>query len=221
LKLLVVAAWEPELARLRARIADRRPQRPELVLETVGVGLVEASIAMTRCIEAHRPTAALFLGTCGVFLDATHATASSPALEVLAVVTAARAELVDASAVEGKAALPGPMPARATFDDRLRSALVQAGARSVHVANTVAITTDDALAARLACDGAHQVEHLEAFAFARACAVASVPSAAALAVANVVGARGRAEWLANHLQASATVADLVFDALPALADVRF
>jgi len=174
LKLLVVAAWEPELSRFRERLAEL-PSGIELVLDTLGVGLVEASIAMTQCVAREEPTAALLLGTCGAF-------GTEPGV-VGTVVAAARVRLVDASVLEGSAALPAPMPAEATFDRGLHDALVRSGARSVQIANTVGITTDDALADRLARGCAADVEHLEAFAFARACASARVPCAAALGVA--------------------------------------
>jgi nucleoside phosphorylase len=207
LKLLVVAAWEPEVARFRERLAASVPQL-EVVVDTLGVGLVEAAVAMTRCIAQHRPDAALLLGTCGAFERARGAVA------IGVVVSGAHVRLADASVADGAAALPGPMPVEATFDARLHDALVGAGAQSVHIANTVGITTDDALAARLARFG--DVEHLEAFAFARACVAAGVPCGAALGVANVVGGRGRAEWLANHVSASAKAADVAYDALAAL-----
>ena len=207
MKLLVVAAWEPELSRFRERLAEL-PSGIELVLDTLGVGLVEASIAMTQCVAREEPTAALLLGTCGTF-------GTEPGV-VGTVVAAARVRLVDASVLEGSAALPAPMPAEATFDRGLHDALVRSGARSVQIANTVGITTDDALADRLARGCAADVEHLEAFAFARACASARVPCAAALGVANVVGAKGRAEWLAGHVRASQEAADLAWRALPAI-----
>ena len=222
MKLLVVAAWEPELTRVRERLAVA-PPGIELALGILGVGLVEASIAMTQCVTREQPTAALLLGTCGSF-GAAHPVGS--------VVSGARVRLVDASVVDGTAALPGPMPADAVFDPGLHDALVGAGARSVQIANTVGITTDDALAARLArvpsvgagtgtgtgtgAGTAPDVEHLEAFAFARACAVASIPCAAALGVANVVGSKGRAEWLAGHERASDAAADVAWRALGAI-----
>jgi nucleoside phosphorylase len=217
LKLLVVAAWEPELTRVRERLAAEglAAARPgiELSLAILGVGLVEASIAMTQCVAREQPTAALLLGTCGAF---------GVAHPVGSVVSGARVRLVDASVVDGTAALPGPMPADAVFDPGLHDALVAAGARSVQIANTVGITTDDALAARLArapregAGSGPDVEHLEAFAFARACAVARVPCAAALGVANVVGSKGRAEWLAGHERASDAAADVAWRALGAI-----
>ena len=68
MKLLVVAAWEPELEHLRARLAGAAEERGlEVVFETLGVGLVEAAIAMTQCIVRHAPTGALLIGTCGGF----------------------------------------------------------------------------------------------------------------------------------------------------------
>lgn len=204
MRLLVVAAWEPELAHLRERLAAApAPGGLAFVLETLGVGLVEAAIVMTQCVALHRPDGALLLGTCGAFTNA--------GLPLGAVVAGADVRLVDASA-----ALPAPMPSHATFDRAVHDALVAAGARSVQIANTLGITTDDALATRLARGGS-EVEHLEAFSFARACARADVPCGAALAVANAVGASGRAEWLATHERASASAADLAYEALGAIA----
>lgn len=207
LKLLVVAAWEPELSRLRERLSGEMAEGVELVLSTLGVGLVEASMAMTQRVVAEAPDAALLLGTCGAF---------GPEPRAGSVVAGAGVKLVDASVVEGTAALPAPMPAEAMFDRAMHDALVAAGAKSVQIANTVGITTDDALAARLALGSGADVEHLEAFAFARACAVGKVPCATALGIANVVGSRGRAEWLAGHVRASQEAADVAWLALPAI-----
>lgn len=219
LKLLVVAAWEPELGRFRERLgvpAGAAIVHPDLGIAIVacplGVGVVEAAIAMTQCIMTHRPTAALLLGTCGAF---------GTTLRPGSVAAGSRVRLVDSAVRDGKAALPEPLPAEATFDPELHDALVAAGAKSVQIANTVGITTDDGLAARLAGASSSagtppDVEHLEAFGFARACAAAGLPCAVALGVANGVGARGRAEWLANHVKSSADAADLACDALAAI-----
>lgn len=209
MKLLVVAAWEPELAHLRERLAGAAEKSElEFVLETLGVGLVEASIAMTQCVARHAPAAALLIGTCGGF--------GGRALASGAVVAGESVRLADGSVALGTAALPGPMPFHVTLDGAIHDALVGAGARSVQIANTLGITVDDALATRLAAGGG-DVEHLEAFAFARACARAGLPCGAALAVANDVGSNGRAQWLAGHVGASGSAADLVFDARRALA----
>jgi nucleoside phosphorylase len=208
--LLVVAAWEPELVRFREGVGAGPPSLA-LAIGTLGVGLVDAAAETTRLLLQHRPSAAVLLGTCGVFVEA------APAFPLGSVVTGRVADLVEASVLAGTAALPAPMVVAAPFDGALHDALVGAGARSVRIANTVGITTDDALAARLADKGARHVEHLEAFGFARACAAASVPCAASLGIANHVGARGRAEWLANHAHASARAAEVALGALPALA----
>jgi nucleoside phosphorylase len=210
LKLLVVAAWEPELVRFRERFAaGGAPAGLELSLATVGVGVVEAAVGMTQCIARHEPDLALLLGTAGVL-------PRSGAPPLGGVVAASRVRLVDAGTLDGTAELPGPMPAAAVLDVGVHDALVRAGARSVQIANTVGITVDDALASRIAGAGTDDVEHLEAFGFARACASVAVPCGIVLGIANVVGARGRAEWLANHTSASASAADVAYEALAAL-----
>jgi nucleoside phosphorylase len=80
----------------------------------------------------------------------------------------------------------------------LVAALAEGGERRVAVATTLAVTTDDALAARVAERTACDVEHLEAFAVAEACVHANVPFAVVLGVANRVGSTARGEWRQNH-----------------------
>jgi futalosine hydrolase len=208
MRVLVAAAWEPELTHLRARLAAAPKPGLEVELATLGVGAVESALAMTRCVARHSPEVALLIGTAG-------ALPVDPALAVGAVVVASEARIVDAALLDGRAELPPPMPARVALDPVLHGVLTAAGARSVAIANTIGITVDDALAGTLAAGGDH-VEHLEAFGFARACEAAGVRAAIVLGIANAVGSRGRAEWLANHVRASALAADQVLAALEAI-----
>jgi nucleoside phosphorylase len=181
-------------------------------MEPIGVGLVDAAIGMTRALARHRPSLALFLGTGGTFGEV-----GEGGIARGQVVAGSRVHLLDAGLVAGTASLPGPMSGEALLDPEVHGALVAAGARSAQIANTVGITVDDALAARLAAARGDAIEHLEAFAFARACGAADVRCGVVLGVANTVGARGRGEWLANHTSASASAADVAWAALPALA----
>ncbi len=193
MKLLVAAAFDPELVRFRELARTGAPV--ELETATLGVGLVDAAIGMTRCIARHAPTHALLLGTCGGIRVATHE-----------VVAGSVARL----AVEAHAEAPPPMRLEEELDPALHDALVAAGAKSVQIANTVGITVKDAIA----IDG--DVEHLEAFAFARACAMHGVRCGVVLGVANAVGASGRGEWRANHVVASARAAEVAWSALERL-----
>lgn len=225
MKVLAVAAWEPELARLRARVGEAPVPGVELTLAAAGVGLVESAVGVTLAIVAAAPDVAVLLGTCGAFAPAPPgpgepAVARAPALAIGEVVVGARVRLVDGAALAGDAELPGPMPAEASLDATLHAALVAAGARSVTIANTVGITVGDAHAARLARAAGAEVEHLEAFAFARACAAGAVPALVVLGVANAVGARGREEWKRGHVEASARAGDRVYESLAELARAR-
>jgi nucleoside phosphorylase len=195
LEILVVAAWEPELTHFRA-LASSRLGHSSLRIATLGVGLVDAAIAMTQRIAEGRPDLALFTGTCGSLAGD---------LAIGDVVAASQVVL------EGTGELPQPMVAEVTLDTGWHHALVAAGARSAHVVNTVGITVDDTDVPRLARRG--HVEHLEAFAFARACAIAGVPAGVVLGVANPVGAAGRAAWRANHARASARAAEVAAEVL--------
>ena len=70
-------------------------------------------------------------------------------------------------------------------------------------------SSDLALANRVGDALECEVEHLEAFAVATACARARVPLAVVLGVANRVGSRAREEWLHHHQAAGKASTDVV------------
>jgi futalosine hydrolase len=199
--LLVVAAFPPELAGL-----DPGPDPEGLVVATrvVGVGMLAAAVGAAAAMEAVRPRAVVLTGTCGAYANVRGA-----ALHVNDVVVARTVMLVEPAVEEGRAAFPAMMSRSVDTHEGLRRALVAAGAPVADVATTLAITTDDPLAAVLArCTGA-MVEHLEAYGVAVACEARGIPFVAALGVANVVGSSGRAGWLAGHNAATRTVNQLL------------
>lgn len=189
----------PELERFQELL--KAEPRANVALDAMGIGLADASTGLTRCIMTRRPTHVLALGTAGA--------APRSGLAIGDVVVGQSARLIDPAVVEGRAALP--YSAEAPFDAAMVDALFAAGARPCVIANTLGITTDDALANKLGVLA--PVEHLEAFAVARACQVLGVPSTIALGIANFVGSQGREQWRANHVAASARAAEVAFKAL--------
>jgi hypothetical protein len=77
------------------------------------------------------------------------------------------------------------------------------------IGTTLAITTDDALAATVGQAGICDAENLEAFAIALACAQRDIPFAAVLGVTNIVGSTGRIDWMRFQRQAAVSVAEVV------------
>jgi futalosine hydrolase len=194
---LVVSAFHPELAPLRATLGESLAGRVgvvQVVAKAVGIGLANAAVGLASRIAEAAPAACVFTGTCGAY--------PSSGVAIGSVVVARRVRLVDPAAVERRAAFPDPMTLALDADAATAQAIAGHGARAVSVANTLAITTDDALAARIGESAGCEVEHLEAFAVATACAAFGVPFAAVLGVANVVGSRARDEWRAHHKSAS-------------------
>lgn len=183
---MVVAAWDPELTRFRELAGSLRTG-------AIGIGLVDAAVGLARVLAApDAPAAVVFVGTCGTL---------TPSLAIGDVVMASTVRLVDAATLEGRAALP--------FGTELAVPPLLDGLRPARVANPLGITTDDALAKAIDAD----VEHLEAYAVARTAAAFGVPCAVVLAVANEVGARGREQWKANHVEASARAAEALWATL--------
>jgi nucleoside phosphorylase len=191
--LVVVAAFPPELAGLVARLG-RRKVGPRTPAVPVGVGLVAAAIGTVRVLQELRPRALVLVGTCGAYPAA--------GLHRDDAIVARRVMLVDPGVVQAKAAFPRPMGLEIDANVALTTALASCGAAKADVATTLAVTTDDALAAKTGRRMAVGVEHLEAYAVAYACAEFDVPFAAVLGVANTVGARGRTEWRKGHRAAS-------------------
>jgi nucleoside phosphorylase len=195
--LLVLAAFPPELAPLQPTLgAELRRQfgGRDVAAEAVGIGLATAAAGAATKLLALRPRGVVLVGTCGEFGGAFH---------VGGVAVARRVVLAEPSVARGEAAYPDPMSTELTADPALGEALVARGGAFADVATTLAVTTDDALAARLAAFTSCQVEHLEAYGVAAACAAQGVPFVAALGVANPVGSRGREAWRQNHRSASA------------------
>jgi uridine phosphorylase len=192
MNLLCVSAFEPELTRFRELAPSWIATAP------AGIGLVECAIGTAELLARHSPAEAIFLGTCG----------------------SARADLAIGDVVFGTSAslfagpgaeLVGETDVVVPIEPRLRDALVAAGATPSTIATAIGITVTNELAGHVAATG--DVEHLEAYAFVRACVRANVPCAVVLGIANVVGAKGRAEWRANHARASALAAETLAEAL--------
>ncbi len=211
--LLVLAAFHPELAPLRSTLGEELRSSfggHEVAAFAVGIGLPAAAAGAAMRLAAHpvRPRAVVLVGTCGAFGDG---------IPLGGVAVGRRLVLGAPAVARREAAFPEPMATELSADPALAEALARGdGAaatrpvvRLADIATTLGVTTDDALAADLATFTGCQVEHLEAFGVAAACAGAGVPFAAVLGVANRVGATGREEWRQNHRATSAAAIDVL------------
>lgn len=210
---LILAAFEPELARLQERLGGKmgRVGRTHIVLGVAGVGLSAAAAGAAVLVHEAQPRTVVAVGTCGAYTVSSASSLSSASrLAIGHVVVASKVRLVDRSVLQRSAEFPPPMTLVANPHPGLIESIVRAtGATPADVATTLGITVGDAEAAAIAeATGAH-VEHLEAHAMATACALPGVPFAAVLGVANVVGSRARDEWRENHAAAAAAAADAV------------
>lgn len=167
--ILVVAAVAEELGALPGR--------------TVGIGPVVAAASTARLLAATHPDAVVLVGTAGSYRG-------GPAIGLAC--AARRVGLADGAATMGLGYVPRP-PAPVPCDPRL---LARCPLPQVDVLNTGAVTTDPVLAQRMA-DG-WQVEHLEAFGVACACAAVGVPFLAILGIANQVGPDAHIQWLSHR-----------------------
>ncbi len=196
--LLILAAFPPELAPLRATLGDalrRSFGGLEVAAKAVGIGLPTSAAGTATCLVALKPRAVVLVGTCGVY-------AGGASLDVGGVAIGRRVALGDLAVARGEGAYPEPMSTEATCDRAMGEGLLAQGGVRVDIATTLAVTTNDTTAATLAAGTRCEAEHLEAYGVAAACAAQGVPFVAALGVANVVGGRARDEWKRNHRAAS-------------------
>jgi futalosine hydrolase len=192
-QVLILAAFSPELALLRAELGDTMTgviAGLSVAARVVGVGLPLAAAGAAAHVAEIQPDAVVLVGTCGAYLGAS--------LRIGEVIVARRIHLVDPGSLEGHAQFPEPVCVVLDAHVGMTDALSAGTARPCSVATTLAITINDAVAARIAEGIGAQVEHLEAHGVAIACASRGVAFAAALGIANFVGARGREEWRGHH-----------------------
>jgi purine-nucleoside phosphorylase len=154
--------------------------------EPLGVGPVVTAARLAAILAEHKPLAVIMVGTAGAY---------SQDLAVGSAVVAERVGLSEGVAAMGLGYVPRapkPIACDPQLMDRLK------GAR-VSVLTVSAITTDAILAGRLA-DG-WQIEQMEAYGAAVACAQANVPFAAVYGISNTVGPNAHAQWLAFRHEA--------------------
>jgi purine-nucleoside phosphorylase len=171
------------VTRFVAAVGEELGSVPGTVL---GVGLVAAATSAARFLAREQPDRVVLVGTAG-------ALPGGP--PVGSVVVAGEIGLGCPATALGLGYIPRA-PAPIACDDNL---VQQSGLPSARVLTNLAITTDPELAARFSA--AWQVEHMEAYAVAYACADAGIPFVAVLGIANQVGPNAHREWLQYRLVA--------------------
>jgi nucleoside phosphorylase len=202
--LLVLAAYAPELAGMRRLLGDQLYGNVSGVVascKAVGVGLPNATAGTTSRLLQLRPRAVVLIGTAGVYPGATSRIGDA--------VVARRVVLVDPTEVERRSAMPEPMGRLVECNPMIAFGLGGGRPPSCDVANTLGVTTDDELSARIGASAGCALENLEAFGIANACALQNVPFACVLGVSNRVGATGREEWRSYHKGASQAACEVI------------
>jgi len=195
---LIVSAFAPELAPLRASLIASDLSPDTFMCLPVGIGAVDAAAGAARALATATPRAIVFVGTAGRYGARSDTSAD---MNVGGVVIARGLTLVSTAVLRGAGYLPGPMVTAMRADAGLGRALARAARRAsvtapaADVATPLAITRSAALARQIAATTGAAVENLEAFAVARAAAAAGVPFGALLGISNRVGPRAHAEWL--------------------------
>jgi purine-nucleoside phosphorylase len=167
----------------------------ELSGEAIGVGPIVSAVNAAFLLGRARPSRIVLVGTAGRY-------SGGPAIG--SAVVASVAGWSDGASELGLAYVPlAPPPI----------SLDPIGLQSARVLTVPGITTDPGLARRFG--ERWDVEHLETFGVALACARAGVPFAAVLGITNDVGPDAHAQWVANRRsaeEAARTVARAILSA---------
>lgn len=177
------------LAAVREELGELSQLEGGVHCEVVGIGAVIAAVRAARAIERHQPDGVVFLGTAASY-------PGGP--EMGTAVAARRVGLSHGVAAMGLGYVPR-QPRPIPCDEGL---LERSGLPAVDVLSVSALTTDDKLAERLS-DG-WQVEHMEIYGVAAACADVGVPFAGILGIASRVGPQNHTLWLTNRGEARDT-----------------
>lgn len=202
--LLVLAAYAPELAGMRRLLGDQlygNVSGVSVSCKAVGIGLPNATAGTTTRLLQLRPRAVVLVGTCGNY--------PGVPLRIGDAIVGRRVLLVDPTEVEHRGAMPEPMGRSIESNPMIALGLAGGRAPSHDVANTLGVTTDDLLAARIGAALGGGVENLEAFGIANACALQNVPFACVLGISNAVGSTGRDEWRSHHKSAAFAACEVV------------
>jgi nucleoside phosphorylase len=191
--ILIVSAHLPELLGLGPILGDALHANVgglEVAARAVGIGIPGAAAGMAFELGRGTPRAVVLVGTAGAY--------RGRGLAIGQVVVGRTLHLASAAAAAGAGAFPAAMPVVVDTAPGLRAALSRGALHEVSVATTLAITTDDALAAKLSESVDADVEHLEAFGVAAACAREEIACGVVLGIANIVGSSARGEWRTHH-----------------------
>lgn len=169
----------------------------------VGVGPVRAAAGAARILATTKSDGIVLIGTAGTYVGHPPGT----------VVVASEVGLDPDISRLGLGYVP-LAPAALPCDPALVAAVRPYVHATARVLTVSAIATDPELVASRARDA--ELEHMEAWAVAWACAEAGVPFVAVLGVSNAVGPTAHAEWLAHRATAEGAARDAVARAWPTL-----
>ena len=179
-------------------VSATREELGDLPGQPLGLGAVVAAARMGALVERERPDAVVMLGTGGAYPR------GGPALG--SAIAGRRFGLSAGVAALGLGYVPHP-PAPIEADAGLLGLL---HLPQVDVLTVQAITTDADLADRLS-DG-WQMEHMETYGAAWACARSGVPFVAVLGVTSLVGPDAHTQWLLHRHEAQARAREAVASA---------
>jgi nucleoside phosphorylase len=194
IKLLVVAAYGPELKALISLGRKHAVIRDGVAYLQAGIGPVAATFGLTHFLEDYRPQKIMAIGTAGTF--------NAKRFPV--------GTIVQAKSVSMVSHLPGFY---ACVDSPLAPWGEDQGEGKdptlVRVYAPQEITCDAKCALQLAKH--HDVEHLESYAYALVAQKFKIPLQIILGLTNIVGPKGHAEWQKNEAAVMKRVAESVTD----------
>lgn len=183
----ILAAHPPALGGLRAALGDHlygvmRDLR--VIAKPVGIGMAVAGAQAARRVLQLSPRVVIEIGAVGAYPGLGYQPSD--------VVVGTRVTLADPTVNDGRASFPEPMQTVIETHGMITDGLTTAGnGRKVSVASPLSATRDEDMAQREHERHRCEVESLEAFAVASACALSRVPYACVFGVSHELGRGAR------------------------------
>ncbi len=204
--ILILAAFEPELAPMRELIGTHAHIR----FETVGTGIVEAAVNTSRLLSetSRENLQVIFVGSVGAY---------DKSVSPFSFVTAEKVIFTDYANSSFRSYMPPIVPIVSLPNTKLRDLIEETtNSKRELIYTTPSITSDLDAADILRHSTGAGFESLELFAVARACDTFSTPWASLSAVTNHIGPDGHQEWERNYAKAAKLTAEKVAAVLKGL-----
>lgn len=198
-KILITAAFEPELKSLRLALKKQR----NIAFATTEIGFTQAAARTTAALLKTKPSQLIFVGSCGAY---------SKKIPLLSIVCATESKIADYVFASKKSYNPKNYLPAFKADNELIKRLKSDKNEQVFfstIHSSISITNNQSIAQKF-LEKDHYFENLELYGVAQACSNLNIPWNSISVVTNYIGKNAHLEWLRNYQEGAKRISCLSF-----------